>query len=219
MPYNDEKYRERRKQACRELFENFEPDVSRSRNPKEVLLIRDKLAEGYFSHEIAPLIGKTPKAVQKTMRRYDFPVMHNFCVPEMEERPDFLTGEQIDKHGYVSRRVKGHPHATKYGNYVRVHRLVMEEKLGRYLTPEEVVDHIDGNPSNNHPDNLRVFPNNAEHLRQTLKGRCPKWSEEGKARLRKVWENRKRNNQGQFADGEALSSHLESKTDVGQSQQ
>ena len=43
------------------------------------------------------------------------------------------------------------------------HRLVMEDKLGRYLTPEEEVHHIDGNRANNDPDNLRLFPNKATH--------------------------------------------------------
>jgi hypothetical protein len=56
----------------------------------------------------------------------------------------------------------------------------MEQKLGRYLTKDEVVDHIDGNKLNNAPENLRLFSSNADHLRETLSGKCPKWTEEGK---------------------------------------
>jgi hypothetical protein len=41
----------------------------------------------------------------------------------------------------------------------------MEAKLGRYLTPEEVVHHIDGDKENNDPDNLMLFANNGEHTR------------------------------------------------------
>ena len=55
-----------------------------------------------------------------------------------------------------------HPGADANG-YVREHRLVMEEKLGRYLRPEEVVHHIDGDPANNAPENLRLFPNQTAH--------------------------------------------------------
>src|SRR5690606_24179884 len=66
----------------------------------------------------------------------------------------------------------GHPHATKAG-YVREHRLIMEEKLGRYLTPTEVVHHIDDDPSNNAPENLVVFANNAVHISETMKGKVP----------------------------------------------
>jgi hypothetical protein len=100
----------------------------------------------------------------------------------MQEQPMWKGGEKLMK-GYTYRRVPDHPNGTKHGNYVAVHRLVMEQKLGRYLLPTEVVDHIDGDIQNNHPDNLRVFANNAEHLRETLKGRCPKWSDDGKRRI------------------------------------
>jgi hypothetical protein len=43
--------------------------------------------------------------------------------------------------------------------------------LGRELTPEEVVDHIDGITIHNDPSNLRVFASNGEHLRETTSGR------------------------------------------------
>ena len=132
--------------------------------------------------EIAERIGKTPKAVQKIFRRYNFPRLHNIAPPRQEERLGWKGGMKIVK-GYEYQRTPDHPHASKHGRYVAVHRLVMEKKLGRYLLPTEVVDHIDGNTRNNHPDNLRVFASNADHLRVTLVGRCPKWSEDGKRRI------------------------------------
>lgn len=50
------------------------------------------------------------------------------------------------------------------------HRVVAAVKLGRNLRRHEVVHHIDGNPSNNHPDNLEVLPSrwhhNAQHRRK-----------------------------------------------------
>lgn len=79
---------------------------------------------------------------------------------------------------YLMVKVPGHPFANS-GGYVRKHRLVMEKKLGRYLTREEVVHHKDDDPSNNRPSNLVLYANNSEHLAATLKGKCPNWSEEG----------------------------------------
>ena len=43
------------------------------------------------------------------------------------------------------------------------HRVVAENILGRRLNADEVVHHVDGNPRNNDPDNIRVFPSQKEH--------------------------------------------------------
>jgi len=175
-------HRQRRRLACQKAFEGFSPNLTGCRNPSEVLLVASLAAEGYFSGEIAEKIGKTPKAVQKIFRRYNFPRLHNREPPRLEERTGWKGGLKLAK-GYQYLRCPQHPHGTKHGSYVAVHRLVMEQTLGRYLLPTEVVDHIDGNIQNNHPNNLRVFASNAEHLRVTLAGRCPKWSEDGKRRI------------------------------------
>ena len=45
------------------------------------------------------------------------------------------------------------------------HRIIAEEMLGRKLRRGEVVHHIDGNKINNTPENLMVFPSQAEHAR------------------------------------------------------
>lgn len=55
-----------------------------------------------------------------------------------------------------------HPFATQIG-YVRRSHLVVEKYLGRYLTRQEVVHHINGDPSDDHPKNLYVFPSNSAH--------------------------------------------------------
>jgi hypothetical protein len=51
-----------------------------------------------------------------------------------------------------------------------LHRLIMEEQLGRKLHRNEVVHHIDGNRWNNSPDNLCVMTR-SEHARLHTKGR------------------------------------------------
>jgi len=49
------------------------------------------------------------------------------------------------------------------GRKLRVHRLVMEEKLGRVLEPNEHVYHLDGDRSNNEPDNLIIIIKNLKN--------------------------------------------------------
>lgn len=94
-------------------------------------------------------------------------------------------GTTTDKSGYILRYSPSHPAANVSG-YVREHRLVAEKMLGRYLLPGEVVHHIDDDRSNNAPSNLQVFQSNGHHLAATLKGKCPKWSEDGRRRILKA---------------------------------
>lgn len=99
-----------------------------------------------------------------------------------EKNSSWKGGKITDKSGYVLVYAPSHPYKN-HQNKVREHRLVMEKKIGRYLSPKEVVDHVDGDIKNNKINNLRLFANNAEHLRTTLTGKVPKWTKEGKKRI------------------------------------
>ena len=52
------------------------------------------------------------------------------------------------------------------GSKKLVHRWVVEKKLGRKLKSAEVVHHIDGNPLNNSPKNLKVYKNQSQHMKK-----------------------------------------------------
>lgn len=54
-----------------------------------------------------------------------------------------------------------HPNATHH-NYMAEHRLIAEQKIGRYLNDDEVVHHINLNKLDNRPGNLMIL-SNSEH--------------------------------------------------------
>ena len=64
--------------------------------------------------------------------------------------------------GYVEIMMPEHPNARSNGTILE-HRLMAEKKLGRRLTKEETVHHIDGDRNNNDLDNLMVFKTNSDH--------------------------------------------------------
>lgn len=148
--------------------------------PIDEARLRELAAQGMSCREMGPELGVSEEVVRERMVRLGMPRLPAKARPE---RNHFWNGGRIvDKHGYILAKTPGHPYVNHQG-YVREHRLVMEQKLGRYLEPGEVVDHIDGNTSNNDPSNLRLFASNAEHLRVTLAGRVPNWTEDGRRRI------------------------------------
>lgn len=76
---------------------------------------------------------------------------------------NFKTGS-VGERGYILALVPWHPKATKQ-NFIYLHRLIAEAKMGRYLKDDEIVHHIDGNSENNHWDNLQVMTQ-SEHAKE-----------------------------------------------------
>lgn len=71
---------------------------------------------------------------------------------------------RITSAGYKYIMIPDHPrvNATKC---VPEHVLIMEKHIGRYLTKEEVVHHINENKLDNRIENLKLFSNSSEHMR------------------------------------------------------
>jgi HNH endonuclease len=131
--------------------------------------------------ELADEFGVSRQTVLNTIRRHNIPYDWNKGSPG-DRNGSWVGGRCKGSDGYWLILDYEHPYARKSG-YVLEHHLVMEEMLGRYLEPHEVVHHIDGDIENNDPENLGLYDTNGEHLADTLRGRTPRWTEEGKRRI------------------------------------
>ncbi len=72
-------------------------------------------------------------------------------------------GGRIHKGDYIMVLRLDHPYHNGLG-YVYEHRLVLEEKLGRYLLPSEVSHHLNGIRDDNRLENLVLYANNSLHM-------------------------------------------------------
>jgi len=69
--------------------------------------------------------------------------------------PNWKGGKYIS-HGYAYVQI------AQTGQYAREHRLVAEQFLGRKLSANEIVHHVNGNKQDNRPENLIIL-NRSEH--------------------------------------------------------
>jgi acetyltransferase-like isoleucine patch superfamily enzyme len=72
-----------------------------------------------------------------------------------EDAFNWKGGRRSDKDGYIFIRHNG--------EYVREHRKIVADAIGRELTADEVVHHINGLKNDNRLDNLLLFPNESQH--------------------------------------------------------
>jgi hypothetical protein len=97
------------------------------------------------------------------------------------------SGGRTKNNGYIKIFNPNHPNSIN--NYVFEHRLVVENYIGRYLKPEEVVHHIDFCKTNNNINNLMLFKNSNEHIKFHIKIRQFGLTNPIKRQIENRWQN------------------------------
>lgn len=156
--------------------------VEESACRRQDVAVRQWAAEGMSLSEIARRVGTKNQQVRRYLTEQNIPYTYRHVGPN---NPSWKGGRQVDKRGYILLLRPDHPEANRHG-YVREHRIVMEQILGRPLRRGEVVHHKDGNPANNDPQNLHLYQSNGEHLRDTITGKPHHMSPEGRERIRQA---------------------------------
>lgn len=114
--------------------------------------IAESYRQGRTLREIAALFQVSPETIRRSLVDAEVP-LRSRGAPLGKYRPK--DGQVDDARGYRLVRLPDHPAAID--GYIRRSRMVAEGRLGRFLTDDEVVAHLDGNPSNDSVENLRVF--------------------------------------------------------------
>ena len=127
---------------------------------------------------------------------------HVGITPSMETRykisqsgRDRAERRRVDRHNYKCVYMPDHPNCRAHGR-VYEHRVVAEQMIGRFLTDNEVVHHINGKRNDNRPENLQVM-SKKEHERLRWKGRTH--TDETKAKMsaaaKRVWMRRRKDHE------------------------
>jgi hypothetical protein len=79
------------------------------------------------------------------------------------QNPRWKGGRHVTVRGYVDVRDPEHPMANKNG-YIREHRAVMAEVIGRVLAAGEIVHHVNDVKTDNRQENLWLWPDQRSHI-------------------------------------------------------
>lgn len=111
-------------------------------------------------NEIARKLNVCQNAIRRYFEKYNIKFRDTSEAKTIAEsgnrNPNWRGGRSTKSNGYIEVYIPKHPNCNSRG-CVYEHRLVMEKQIGRYLTKDEVVHHIDFNKQNNDISNLMLM--------------------------------------------------------------
>ena len=137
--------------------------IQRSRRTVPIEKVRELAAKGLCAQEIGDILGFCKSAISKVGIRKGIKITDKFH-----------RGYVLTDSGYILLKAPDHPFVNSKG-YVREHRLVMEDHIGRFLRPDEIVHHTKGVKADNRIEKLQLT-SQAEHTKfhhTGKKGRGP----------------------------------------------
>lgn len=137
--------------------------IQRSRRTVPVDKVRELADKGLCAQEIGVALGFSKSAISKVGLRCGILITDKFH-----------KGFILTHNGYILLRTPEHPFADGKG-YVREHRLVMEDHIGRFLRPDEIVHHTEGVKTDNRIEKLEIdsLPEHTKKHHAGKKGRGP----------------------------------------------
>jgi len=136
------------------------------------LLYKKYILEGKSKRGIALDTGYSPTTILSKLHKYNIKLrtvsqtnalrIHTENTRKKMSLAKYRGGKSYVK-GYIYVSNNKHPYRNSLGK-IAEHRLVMENYLGRYLTKEEVVHHINGIKDDNRIENLMLIKNLSEHM-------------------------------------------------------
>lgn len=122
------------KKNCTDCGEKIYKNSKRCRNCHYIYLSQTWKGNNYWKKTVKTQFKKGHKPLTRTHKKFDR-LKHT--------------------EGYIMLYLPDHPFSNKIG-FVFEHRYVLEQKIGRYLTKDEISHHINEIKNDNRPENLEL---------------------------------------------------------------